>query len=58
MVPMTREAAMKPFNSMAAKAVIPPRKGKKIWVHGNIKAERHPSNSLMDITPYRCNTLA
>jgi transposase len=24
-----------------AKAVIPPRKGAKIWVHGNTKAERH-----------------
>jgi IS5 family transposase len=25
-----------------AKAVIPPRQGAKIWVHGNTKAERHP----------------
>jgi Transposase DDE domain len=24
-----------------AKAVIPPRKGAKIWVHGNTKTERH-----------------
>jgi Transposase DDE domain len=24
-----------------AKAVIPPRKGAKIWVHGNTKAQRH-----------------
>jgi Transposase DDE domain len=35
------------IQSRGAKAVIPPRKGAKIWVHGNTKAKRHQRDETL-----------
>lgn len=40
------------IQQQGAKAVIPPRKGAKIWVHGNTKAERHPRDE--NLRQIRC----